>query len=223
MPVAVDQMRVEDPEKAAVLLHPMRSSILSRLRHPASATEVARDLGHPAPRINHHFRRLREVGLIRRAGSRRVRNLVEVRYVALARTWVIAEELTPGGIERQVIRRETARRPLRNLVAVGERLSGDALGLLDEVARDDREFSTYATALDLSFPDASSRAAFLADLLAAVKSLRERYGGKEGAASPPDGEAPGDRAAGSGATDSGAADEARYTTIVACYPDRRRG
>jgi len=215
--IAVDQMRIEDPAKAAVLLHPLRSRILARLRRPASATEIARDLGCPAPRVNHHVHRLREAGLIRRAGTRRVRNLVEVRYVALARTWVIAEGLTPGGPERRAIRGETRRRPLRNLVALGERLNGDALGLLDEVACEDREISAYATAVDLSFPDAAARAAFLADLLEAVKSLRQKYGGEAGASSDGGGA---DGADGDASPD---ADEARYTTIVACYPDRRRG
>jgi DNA-binding transcriptional ArsR family regulator len=192
-------MRVEDPERAAVLLHPIRERILARLRTPASASEVARELGMPAPRVSHHFRRLRETGLIRRSGSRRVRNLTEILYTAIARTYIVAEGLTPGGEERRQLRNDTARRPLRNLIALGERLNGDALLLLDEAARDGREFSTYATAVDLAFPDASARAAFLADLLAAVKSLRERYGGTER---------------------TGA--EARYTTIIACYPDRAR-
>ncbi len=205
MATTVDQMRIEDPRRAAVLLHPTRSRVLAQLRSPASATEVARELGMPAPRINHHFKRLRDAGLIRRAGSRRVRNLVEVLYVAMARTFVVAECLTPGGEERGALRADGARRPLRNLVALGERLNGDSLRLLDEAARDDREISTYATAVGLEFPDASSRAAFLADLLEAVKGLREKYG-VEGGRTP----------------DGSTVEDTRYTTIVACYPERRR-
>lgn len=192
-----EQMRVETAESARTLLHPLRSRVLAELREPRSATEVAKTLGHPAPRINHHVQRLKEAGLIRRAGTRRVRNLTEVLYVALARTFVISEALTPGGDRRGELRRQSTRRPLRNLVAVGERLAGDALRLLDEAAWDEREFSTYASSLDLSFPDAESRAAFLGDLLSAIEQLKAKYGAEEGSR----GE--------------------RYQAMVACYPARR--
>jgi hypothetical protein len=125
-----------------------------------------------------------------------VRNLSEILYVARARTSVLAEGLTPGGGRRGNVRSDEARRPLRNLVALGERLAGDSLQLLDEVAWDDREVSLFATAVDLSFADAPSRAAFLADLLESVKALREKYG-----------------------ADRDAPPSERYRTVIACYPD----
>ena len=190
------RMRVEEPRAAIALLHPMRARILTALRRPASATEVARELELPAPRVNHHVQRLREAGLIRPAGKRRVRNLTEVLYVAQARIFTIAEDLTPGGERRRALREESGRRPLRNLVALGERLLGDAISLVDETAWDDREFSTYAMSVELAFPDAGSRAAFLGDLLGAVQSLKEKYGGEE------------------------ARPEERYKIVVACYPER---
>ena len=190
------QIRVEDAETARTLLHPLRARILERMREPASATEVARQLGLPPTRVNHHVRKLHAAGLLRRAGTRRVRNLTEVLYLAQARTFVLAERLTPGGGRRRSVRKDEARRPLRNLVALGERLAGDSLQLLDEVAWDDREFSLFATAVDLSFADAFSRAAFLADLLESVKALREKYG-----------------------ADRDAPPSERYRTVIACYPE----
>src|SRR5262245_22639468 len=75
------QMRVEDPAAAVCLLHPTRARILELLRRPASAAELARMLGLLAPRVNHHVHRLRRAGLVRRAGTRRVRNLTEILYV----------------------------------------------------------------------------------------------------------------------------------------------
>jgi DNA-binding transcriptional ArsR family regulator len=54
MPTPLRQMRVEDPAVARVLLHPSRARILERLREPASASAVARALGEPAARVNHH-------------------------------------------------------------------------------------------------------------------------------------------------------------------------
>ncbi len=192
------QARIEDPEVAVCLLHPARAKILEELRTPSSATEVAARLGVPAPRVNHHVRRLRSAGLVRRAGSRRVRNLPETLYLATARTYVVAESLTPGGAVRSAARADEGRRPLRNLVALGERLAGDALLLLDETARGEREISAFATRLDLAFPDARSRAAFVADLLEAARALQRKYGAADDA--PPD---------------------ERYRAVIACYPETR--
>ncbi|MGQ0720549.1 MAG: helix-turn-helix domain-containing protein [Candidatus Eiseniibacteriota bacterium] len=195
MRLPMRQMRVEDPETARVLLHPARSRILARLRAPASATEVARALGEPPPRVNHHVRRLRDAGLVRRAGTRRIRNLTEVLYVAMARTFVIGEGATPGGEERRKAGGTTKRRTLLNLVSLGERLAADSLALLDEAVTEDREISAYATSVELRFADANARAAFLADLLEAVRSLKARYGATAG-----------DPAG-------------RYRAVIACYPE----
>jgi len=189
------QMRIDDPRTAALLLHPTRAAVLEALREPASATEVARRLSLPPARVNHHVQRLRGARLVRRAGTRRHRNLTEVLYQAIARTFVISEAMTPGGSERRRFRDGGATRPLRNLVALGERLAGDSLVLLDEAARGERDVSTYATSMDLRFPDAESRAAFLAELLTAVRELRSRWA----------------------AGDADAPDE-RYRAVIACYP-----
>lgn len=195
MPSLTRQQRVEDVKVATALLHPTRVAILTRLRSPASASQVARGLGMPASRVNHHLQRLREAGLVRRAGSRRVRNLTEILYIASARTYVISEFLMPGGEARRRYREREATRPLRNLVALGERLAGDSIALLDEAAADERDVSAYATSMDLHFPDAGSRAAFLTDLLEAVRELRAKYGVR--AEDDPD---------------------ERYKVVVACYP-----
>jgi DNA-binding transcriptional ArsR family regulator len=195
MAAPLRQARIEDPETARELLHPTRARILAGLRTPASATEVARGLGLPAARVNHHVRRLRKAGLVRRAGTRRVRNLTEVLYVALARTFVIAEGITPGGEERGRLRDTQEGRSLRNLMAVGERVAADSLGLLDDAASGERDVSAFATSLDLAFADAGARAAFLADLLAAVRELSGKYGAH-----------PGDEP------------DERYRAVIACYP-----
>ncbi|HMB69445.1 MAG TPA: helix-turn-helix domain-containing protein [bacterium] len=195
MAVPLRQARIEDAGTARELLHPMRARILAGLRSPASATQVARALGLPAARVNHHVRRLRKAGLIRRAGTRRVRNLTEVLYVALARTFTIAEGITPGGEQRRRLRATEEGRSLRNLMAVGERVAADSLGLLDDAAAGDRDVSAFATSLDLAFADAGARAAFLADLLAAVRELSAKYGAQ-----------PGDDP------------DERYRAVIACYP-----
>ncbi len=83
---------VEDSRQARALLHPLRARILSLARQPASATEMAALLKLPRQRVNYHVRRLADRGLLRKAGRNRKRNMVEQKYVASARGFLIIPE-----------------------------------------------------------------------------------------------------------------------------------
>ena len=59
-------------------------------REPVSAAELARRLGLPRQRVNYHVRALERSGFLRPAGRRRKRNMIEQRYVATARAFVLS-------------------------------------------------------------------------------------------------------------------------------------
>jgi DNA-binding transcriptional ArsR family regulator len=84
---------VADPAPAAALLDPLRAQILTRARAPVSATELGTRLSLPRQRVNYHVRQLARVGLLKRAGRRRRRNMFEQLYVASARGYVLSPEL----------------------------------------------------------------------------------------------------------------------------------
>lgn len=84
---------VSTTRRANALLHPLRSRLLALAREPASATEMARRLNLPRQRVNYHVRQLERAGLLRAAGRRRRRNLIEQRYVATARSYTLSPEL----------------------------------------------------------------------------------------------------------------------------------
>jgi DNA-binding transcriptional ArsR family regulator len=67
--------------------------ILRRARQPTSATELSRLLKLPRQRVNYHVRELARKGLLRQAGRRRRRNMVEQRYVASADGYLLSPEL----------------------------------------------------------------------------------------------------------------------------------
>ncbi len=90
---AADLESVASPRRASALLHPLRSRLLSLARQPASATELARQLGLPRQRVNYHVRALEKAGFLKAAGRRRRRNLIEQRYVATARSYVLSPSL----------------------------------------------------------------------------------------------------------------------------------
>ena len=88
-----DLATVTSPERASALLQPLRLRILALARQPASASEIARRLGLPRQRVNYHVRALERAGFLRAAGRRRKRNMVEHRFVATARAFVLSPSL----------------------------------------------------------------------------------------------------------------------------------
>jgi len=90
---AIGLEAVETFRRAGALLHPLRSRLLALAREPSSATEMARRLGLPRQRVNYHVRELEKAGLLRAAGRRRRRNLIEQRYVATARSYTLSPDL----------------------------------------------------------------------------------------------------------------------------------
>jgi len=88
-----DLETVTSPERAGALLQPLRLRILALARQPSSASEIARRLGLPRQRINYHVRALERAGFLRGVGRRRKRNMVEHRFVAAARAFVLSPSL----------------------------------------------------------------------------------------------------------------------------------
>src|SRR2546429_712853 len=68
----------------AAITHPTRLRILDALRAADSAAGVARRLGEPRQRVNHHVRELAKAGLLLEAGERRKGNFVAQLYQSAA-------------------------------------------------------------------------------------------------------------------------------------------
>lgn len=162
---------VESPEQAMALLNPLRAEILSRLTEPASAAEVARGINEIPQRVNYHLKALEKVGLVRKVGSRQVRNLVEVLYLAIARTYVLSEALNWASDTVQQMKDQGA---LSHLVNTAERIKRDALALME---RSDQEDQIPSATLDASIRLASAeqRGAFVEEYVQLVNQLVKKY------------------------------------------------
>src|SRR5688572_22351294 len=89
-----DVETITDGTRAAVLVqHPLRPRILSIAREPASATQIAAVLGEARREVNYRVRALSRAGVLKPAGGRRKRSMVEQRFVATARAYVLARQL----------------------------------------------------------------------------------------------------------------------------------
>lgn len=185
---------VETPEQATALLNPLRGEILANLLQPASAAEVARKINETPQRVNYHLKALERVGLARRVGTRQVRNLVEVLYQALARTFVLSESL---GWSQETVQRMKDQGSLSHLITMSERIKKDALLLME---RSDQDEAIPSATLDTSvqLDSEETRNAFIQEYVSAVKQLVAKYQSDE-------------------------APEEAYNVILAVYPKANQG
>ena len=171
---------LETSEQLAAVTHPTRLRILDALRSADSAAGVARRLGEPRQRINHHVRELAKVGLLTEAGERRKGNFVEQLYESTAGTLVVSPRLTWGdGARLRAIADQVS---LQHLVEVGERLQRDAASLLDRAAFDGEQIPSATVEATVHFADAEARAAFLDEYLALTARLIEQHAAPDGEA-----------------------------------------
>lgn len=166
-----DSYYIESPEQATVLLNPLRGEIIAQLLEPGSAAEVARTLGETAQRINYHLKALEKAGLVKRIGTRQVRNLVEVLYRSIAKTFVLAESLSMKPETLQKLKDQSS---LAHLVTTSERIRRDAMLLMEQC--DEGEVIPSATLqLQVQLCTEQQRQAFIEEYAMIVQQLVERY------------------------------------------------
>jgi DNA-binding transcriptional ArsR family regulator len=162
---------IDSPAAAAVALHPIRARLLAELAAPASAATVAERVGLTRQKVNYHLRLLESHGLVREAGTRRHGGLTERLLVASAGSFVVS----PAALGASACDPTRARDRLSAsyLVALAARLVRE----VGDLARDDEaaRLSTLAIDTEIAFASSAERAAFAADLAAAVTRLAAKY------------------------------------------------
>ncbi|MDB4868261.1 MAG: ArsR family transcriptional regulator [Cohnella sp.] len=163
--------RLETAEQALALLNPNRADLLRLLDVPASATEVARRIGDTPQKVNYHLKSLEKVGLVRRSGTRQVKNLVEVLYQAVARTYVIPDAF---GWPEELRTRMKSQGALRHLLSAADQIRNDAARLMD-AADEAAEVPSAAMDFEVDLPDEAARQAFIRDYTEAVRQVAGRF------------------------------------------------
>jgi len=85
-----------EPEELRGALAPLRRRLLLRLRTPASAAELARELGIGRQKVNYHLRKLEDAGLVELVEQRQRRGCVERVMRARADAYVVDPSLMSG-------------------------------------------------------------------------------------------------------------------------------
>ena len=185
------------------MLHPLRLRILGLAREPTSAAEIAGRLGLPRQRVNYHVRKLAERGLLRRAGRHRKRNMVEQRYVASARSFLLVPDLLrPVEADWRGIP-DTA--SAAYLLALTAQVQSDVARARELASREGERLSTLSLKSQFRFEGSGQRADFARALREAVVDVIARFTSVD--------ELPG----------GGPAPGRPYRLVLGCYPYAGQG
>lgn len=169
----MDDIRVlNDAGAVEVALDPIRTSILDALAEPGSAASVAATVGLTRQKVNYHLKSLEAHGLVEPAGERTWGGITE-RYVQRsARHLVVAPNVIEGKASdpNDIADRLSA----AYLVAVNARTVSE-VGSIAASASAGTRVPTLTVDTVIGFESAEDRAAFAADLQAAVADLAARY------------------------------------------------
>jgi DNA-binding transcriptional ArsR family regulator len=165
---------IDDPAAAIAALDPVRARVLAALMtEPGSATSLASVLDLPRQKVNYHLRTLEAHGLVRLVGERPRRGLVERLFTATARAYLVSPAAL-GDAAGDPVRRAD-RLSAQYLLALGARLVREVADAVRAADRAGKRLATLGLDTEIRFRSAAERAAFTAELTAAVTDLASRY------------------------------------------------
>lgn len=173
MPAEAALDLIQNPGRAAALLHPLRLRLLEQLHEPDSASGLARRLRLPRQKVNYHLRELEKEKLVELVEERRKGNCTERVVRATARYYVI-NPAALGGLAADPEQLQD-RFSSAYLVAVAARAIGDLATLRQRAAKAGKSLATFTLQTDVRFASAANRHAFTEELSNAVARLVAKY------------------------------------------------
>ena len=165
---------VRGASQAVVMLKPPRPEILEQLREPDSASGLARRMGLPRQRLNHHLRELERAGLLELVEERRKGNCIERVMRSVARYYLISPEaLGAVGADRPEGIRD--RFSWSYLTAVAGKALRDLAILRRRADSAGKRLATFTLETEVRFASAKARHAFAEELTNEVARMVAKY------------------------------------------------
>jgi DNA-binding transcriptional ArsR family regulator len=167
---------VDQPEHVRLALSPLRRRLLGLLRTPASATQLAGELGLPRQRVNYHLRALETAGLIELVEERQRRGCTERILRTRPGTFVvdptmmIADEVTQA-------RDQYAAEHLVNVAAATVR---DVARMQAGATADGKRLLTFTVEAAVRFAQPGDVHPFTDELAEAIRQVVARYDSPDG-------------------------------------------
>ena len=164
---------IDDSNRAAAALHPLRLRILGELGDAESAAGLARRLGIPRQLVNYHLRQLERDGLVETVGERKKRNCTERLVKAVARSYLIS----PAAFGSLAAHPDhvTDRASSAYLVAVAARLISEVAEQRSAAERAGKRLATMTVETELRFATPGAQSAFADELAQAMAAVVAKY------------------------------------------------
>jgi DNA-binding transcriptional ArsR family regulator len=153
---------IDETERAASVLHPLRLRLLGELAEAESASGLARRLAIPRQLVNYHLRQLERDGLVETVGERRKRNCTERLVKAVARSYLI----NPAAFGPLAAHTDHVSDHASSayLVAAAARLISELAEQRVAAERAGRRLATMTMETEVRFASPASQAAFAEEL-----------------------------------------------------------
>ncbi len=162
---------LDRPDVVRVALGHPRGELLGRLARPASAPELARELGLTRQKVNYHLRALENAGLIELVETRQRRGCMERVMQATAETFVV--DPTLFGDQDDVLTQD--RYASEHLVATASSLVRDVTRMRTAADTSGERLLTFTVEASVGFTTPRSLEEFTDALTAAVSELANRF------------------------------------------------
>ena len=129
----------------------MRRQLLARLRQPASATELAAELGIARQKLNYHLRALEGVGLLELVEERQRRGFVERVLAARAAAFVVDPQVMGPRPAPTVQPSVQDRFAVDHLVTLASTVVRDVARMQDAAAAKGERLLTFAIDTEIAF------------------------------------------------------------------------
>jgi len=164
---------IDDADRLAAVLPPIRRRMLELLDQADSATGLARRLGLARQKINYHLRELEKAGLVECAEERQRRGCVERRMRRTASAFV----LSPAFLGTLAADPEAFQDRFSSayLMAVASRTLRDVGVLRERAAAADKRLVTLTAETEVAFASPAALKAFAEELTTCVALLAAKF------------------------------------------------
>jgi DNA-binding transcriptional ArsR family regulator len=167
---------LNEPDRVRLALSPMRRRLLERLRDPASATQLAHELGLSRQRINYHLRALERAGMLELVEERPRRGCTERVLAARADAFVVDPEVLGARARIEAQDRYAA----EHLIGAATDVVRDVVRMQAAAQADGKRLLTFTIEADVRFAAPADVERFAERLAAVVQDSAAAHGSAGG-------------------------------------------
>lgn len=177
--VATGITYLDRPDQVRLALSPIRRELLSLLRTPSSATQLAAVLEFPRQRVNYHLRALENAGLVELVEERPRRGCVERILRTRPGTFVVDPTVMTAG-ETEKFTRIHDQYAAEHLVGVAAATVRDVARMQAGAAAKSKRLLTFTVEAEVRFARPDDVHAFTDELTEAVRQVVARFDSPDG-------------------------------------------